>query len=163
MPEKEKKRLLERLSEAHQDVTVTLKEVDLEMPVFKDTGWLVRDILGHLATWDRETAKSLSAYQAGSEYLIPDFDEDAFNQRAVSEGRKLSGQQILDEFEGANNELKSAIQELPDDRFTGELLYPWGDERGDIATLVEYMIEHAVEHNDEIKQAAQEAEKDRDD
>jgi len=75
----------------------------------------------------------------------------------------LSGQQILEEFKGAYEALWSAIQEMPEDRFPGDLLYPWGDERGNIATLVGYMIEHADEHNDEIKQAAQEAEKDRDD
>jgi len=163
MTAKEKERLLERLSEAHEAVEATLKDVSLDKPVFKDTGWQVRDILGHIATWDQEAAKSLRAYQAGSDYVIPDFDEDAFNQRAVSKGRKLSGQQILEEFERAYEALWSAIQEMPEDLFPGDLLYPWGDERGNIATLVGYMIEHADEHNDEIKQAVQEAEEDRDD
>jgi hypothetical protein len=160
MPANVKNRLLDRLSEAHHAVEATLDNVHLETPVHNDTGWRVRDILGHIATWDREAARSLRAYRAGSEYIIPDFDEDEYNHRAVSEQRKLSVGQILEEFEGAYNELRTAIQEMPDDRFPGDLLYPWGDERGDIATLVEYMIEHADEHNDEIKQAAQEAEKD---
>ncbi len=162
MPEKEKKRLLDHLSNSHQALAATIKDVDLDMPVYEDTNWRVRDILGHMATWDRETAKSLRAYQAGSEYSIPDFDEDAYNQQTVSDRRKLSGQQILDEFEGAYDEFRSAVQEMPDERFPGDLLYPWGDERGNIATLVEYMIEHADEHNEEIKQATQDAEKDRD-
>jgi len=50
MSAKEKERLLERLSEAHEAVEATLKDVSLDKPVFKDTGWLVRDILGHIAT-----------------------------------------------------------------------------------------------------------------
>jgi uncharacterized damage-inducible protein DinB len=159
MSAKEKKHLLESLTEAHLSTRVVLDEVDLEMQVYQEEGWRVRDIVGHIATWDREIAKSLRAYQAGSEYLTPDLDEEEveFNERAVLEQQKLSTQQILNEFETAYDEFKKALQEIPDDRFPGELLYPWGDERGDIATLVDYMVEHAIEHRDEIKKAMQES------
>ena len=159
MSAKEKKRLLDSLTEAHLSTRVTLDEVDLEMPVYKDSGWRVRDILGHIATWDQEIANSLHAYRAGSEYLTPDLDEEEveFNESAVLKQQKLSTQQILEEFEMAYDEFRKAIQEIPDDRFPGDLLYPWGDERGDIATLVNYMIEHAIEHRDEIAKAAQKA------
>ena len=72
------------------------------------------------------------------------------------EQKKLSVEQLLSEFEQAYEEFKVAIQDMPDDRFPGDLLYPWGDERGDITTLADYMIEHAVEHRDEISKAVQE-------
>lgn len=156
MPVNEKKRLLDSLSEAHLAVKATLDDATLNTLVYTGVDWRVRDILGHIATWDREVAKSLRAYQVGSGYVIPEFDEDEFNQRAVSAQRKLSTGQILDEFEEAYLELSSAIRELSVDRFPGDLLYPWGDERGNIPTLVEYMIEHAIEHKAEIKNAAQE-------
>jgi hypothetical protein len=123
-----------------------LDDVDLEMVVHKETGWRVRDVVGHIATWDREVAKSLRANMAGFEYLTPDLDEDEneFNEAAVREQRKLTSEQILDEFEKAYDELWVAIVDISPDRFPGELLYPWGDERGDITKLVEYFIEHAV-------------------
>ena len=159
MSAEEKKRLIDNLTEAHLALRKLLEQVDLEMPVYKDSGWRARDILGHVATWDREVAQSLRAYQAGSEYLTPNLDEEEveFNEKAVQEQKKLSAEQLLGEFEQAYGEFKAAIQDMPDDRFPGDLLYPWGDERGDIATLVDYMIEHAVEHRDEIAKAAQEA------
>jgi hypothetical protein len=159
MSAKEKKRLIDSLTEAHLAIQATLEEVDLEMPVFKDSGWRVRDILGHIATWDRVVAKSLRAYQGGSEYVVPNPGEyeDEFNENAVAEQQKLSTQQILDEFEMAYDEFRKAIQEMPDDRFPGDMLYPWGDERGDIATMVDSMIEHAIEHRDEIVKAKQES------
>ena len=162
MSAKEKKRLIDSLTEAHLAVRATLDKVDLEIPVYKDSGWRVRDIVGHIATWDQEIANSLRAYQAGLEYLTPDLDEEEvdFNERAVLEQQKLSTQEILKEFEMAYDEFKKAIQEIPDDRFPGDLLYPWGDERGDIATMVDYMIEHAIEHRDEIIKAMQEVIKD---
>ena len=159
MSAKEKKRLIDNLTDAHLALRKMLDEVDLEMPVYKDSGWRVRDIVGHIATWDREVAKSLNAYRSGSEYLTPDLDEEEveFNEKAVQEQKKLSTGQILSELEQAYEEFRAAIQDMPDDQFPGDLQYPWGDERGDIATLVEYMIEHAVEHRDEIAKAAHEA------
>ena len=159
MSAKEKKRLIDNLTDAHLALRKMLDEVDLEMPVYKDSGWRVRDIVGHIATWDREVAKSLHAYRSGSEYLTPDLDEEEveFNEKAVQEQKHFSAGQILSELEQAYEEFRAAIQDMPDDRFPGDLQYPWGDERGDIATLVEYMIEHAVEHRDEIAKAAHEA------
>jgi hypothetical protein len=159
MSAKEKKRLVDSLTEAHLSTRASLDGVDLELTVYKDSGWQVRDIVGHIATWNQEIANSLRAYRAGEEYLTPELDEEEveFNESAVLEQRKLSTQQIQKEFESAYDIFKKAIEEIPDDRFPGDLLYPWGDERGDIATMVEYMIEHAIEHRDEIVKAKQEA------
>jgi tetratricopeptide (TPR) repeat protein len=161
MSAKEKKRLVDSLTEAHLSARSVIDNADLEMPVYKESGWRVRDIVGHIATWDQEITNSLRAYQEGLEYLTPDLDEEEveFNESAVLEQRKLSTQQILGEFESAFENFKRAIEETPDDRFPGDLLYPWGDERGDIATMVEYMIEHAIEHRDEIENAMQESQK----
>jgi hypothetical protein len=125
------------------------------MCVYRDTDWRIRDILGHITTWDREVTKSLRAFLAGTEYVIPDLDEDEFNQQSVLKQRQLSTQQIQVEWEQARDEFKEAIREIPSDQFPGDLLYPWGDERGSIVQLIEYMIEHDDEHRDEIVRAVQ--------
>ena len=155
MSTKDKKNLLDKLTEAHLATLVVLEKTNLEMPIYEDSGWRVRDILGHIATWNQQTAISINAYRAGEEYLIPDLDEEEadFNGRAVEEQKKLSSQQLLSEWEEAYNELKKAVQDMPADRFPGDMLYPWGDERGSIVDLVEYMIEHCDEHRDEIIKA----------
>ncbi len=46
---------------------------------------------------------------------------------------------------------------MPSAQYPGDLLYPWGDERGSIAQLVELIVEHDAEHRDEIVKAVQEA------
>jgi len=151
----EKKYLLEKLTEAHSAIRAILKGVDLEIRVYTDTGWRIRDILGHIATWDRQVAKSLRAFLAGTEYALPDLDGDEtkFNEQAVLEQRELSTQQIFVEWEQARDDFKEAIREISPDKFPGDLLYPWGDERGSIAHLVKYMIDHDDEHRDEIVKA----------
>jgi hypothetical protein len=155
----EKNNLLERLTEGHSAIRDILKGEDLEMQVYSDTNWRIRDILGHITTWDIEVTKALRAFLAGNEYVIPDLDEDEseFNQQAVLEQRELSTQQIVAEWGQAREDFKAALSDIPMDQFPGDLIYPWGDERGSIALLVEYMIEHDEEHRDEIVEAIQAA------
>ncbi len=159
---KDKKYLLDLLTETHVAVQATVMEIDPEMRVYTDTDtgtdWRVRDIMGHIATWDRQVAKSLRAFRAGTEYIIPNLDEGEhdFNQQAVLEQRELTAQQLFAEWEQARGDFKEALQEIPDDQFPGDLLYPWGDERGTIARLVEYMTDHSIEHRDEIVKAIEE-------
>jgi len=163
MADKDKGYLIDFLTETHSNLRVLVAAVDPEMLVFADSdegaNWRIRDILGHIATWDMEIARSLHAYRAGGVYLTPDFDEeeDDFNQQAVAEQRKLTTQELVAEWEQAHEEFKEAVQDIPDDHFPGDLLYPWGDERGTISYLVDYIVEHAVEHRDEIAKAIEEA------
>lgn len=153
----DKNNLLERLAESHSAIQRILEGIDLELRVYSDADWRIRDILGHIATWDREVAKSLRAFLVGSEYAIPNMDgeETEFNEQSVIDQREFSTQQIVAEWKQAREGFKAALREIPSDRFPGDLLYPWGDERGSIAKLVEYMIEHDEEHRDEITKVIQ--------
>jgi len=147
--------LLKRLAETHSAIRAVLEGVDLELRVYVDTGWRIRDILGHLATWDGEVTKSLRAFLARTEYVIPGLagDETEFNEQAVAKQRDLPTQQIVAQWEQAREDFKAALNDIPADQFPGDLPYPWGDERGSIPRLVEYMIEHDEEHRAEILKA----------
>ena len=151
----DKKTLLDMLIETHSATRAGLEGIDLEMRVYKDGDWRIRDVLGHVATCDRETAKALRAFKEGSEYIIHDLVEDDFNQKSVLEQRKLTTEDIFTEWEQAHEDLKSAVQEMPLEKFPGDFRYPWGDETGSIPQLINYMIEHDVEHRDEIEKAVQ--------
>ena len=162
MTAEEKKNLIDLLSESQSVTLAALQGIDAETLIYAQSDWTVRDIIGHLATWDRQSAKSLRAYRKGSEYSIPDLgeDEDDFNQQAVLEQRALTTQQVFAEWDQTRADFQAAVQEIPLELFPGDLLYPWGDERGDIAKLVNYMVEHDAEHRDEIVKATEESQKD---
>jgi uncharacterized damage-inducible protein DinB len=153
----DKNYLLDRLVETHSALRIILEGVDLDLQVYADTDWRIRDILGHIATWDREVTKSLRGFLTEIEYVIPDLGEDEtdFNQQAVSKQRELSAHQIVAEWGQAREDFKAALSDIPTDQFPGDLLYPWGDERGSIAKLVEYMIEHDEEHRGQIVKVLQ--------
>ncbi len=151
----ERRRLVELLTQTHTTTDALLDGINLELRVYPDSGWRIRDILGHIATWDREVAKSLIAFRNGEEYAIPDHDEDAFNAQDILSQQGLSSEAVYDEWEQSRVVFKEAVLQIPLEFYPGDLLYPWGDERGTIAHLVETMVEHDGEHRDEIATAIQ--------
>ena len=151
----DKGRLLDLLSGTHTKILAVLKEVDLEMPVYKDGSWRIRDILGHIATWDRQVTLSLRAYSQGKEYAVPDFDEDGFNEEDVKRQQALTSEQIYGEWRTARGMFKDVVRDMPRNLFPGDLLYPWGDERGTIEKLVTEMCDHDEEHYTEITKAVE--------
>lgn len=153
MKKSNKNLLINRLSETHAFTRKAIEGTDPDFCIYPDADWRIRDIIGHIATWDRQVANSLQAFMIGNEYCIPDLEEDSFNQQQVMESRKMTAHQVFQEGQQARKDFIQAIEEISLDRFPGDLLYPWGDERGSIAKLVEYMIEHEIEHRDEIVKA----------
>lgn len=148
----EKRRLLSLLAESFTTTRAMLEGADLEKRVYPDSDWRIRDVIGHLATWDRQVVKSLEAYRLGEEYALPDFDETEFNEREVLRYRVLSTAQVLEEWEQAREAFRRAVEEMPTDLFPGHLRYPWGD-RGSIAHMAKDMTRHDAEHRDEILNA----------
>ena len=146
----DKEHLLKLLTESHSGLHTTIDGIDPERRIYQDSDWRVRDIISHIDTWIRQVEKSLRAYHAGTEYAIPNLEEDAFNEQSVQVQRALSAQQVYQGWEQACADVIDALQGIPLDLFPGDLLYPWGDERGTIAGLVEFLIDHDAEHRDEI-------------
>ena len=149
----DRKRLIDLLAEAHSKTYALLEGIDIEMHVYEDSGWRIRDILGHIATWDRQVSLSLRAFSSGTEYAIPEFDEEAFNNEDVRRQAGLTSQQVFEEWEKARELFKDAVRDIPQDHFAGDLLYPWGDERGSVVKLVKDMCDHDEEHYSEILRA----------
>lgn len=153
MVTKDKKHMLQLLSESHTANLSLLEGTDLETPVHTNSDWQIRDIIWHLTTWDREVARSIHAFRVGNEYSISSFNEDKYNDSAFQEGRKLIEDQVIEEYKEAREAFVNSVNELPVEKVSEEMLFPWGDESGDIFQLVEYMVEHDAEHRTEITAA----------
>jgi hypothetical protein len=138
------------LAESYTKLLSTVEKFKLDTVIYDSPSWQIRDILWHIAVWDRQVTKSIRAYQDGSRYAIPDFDEDEFNQRAYLDGIKLTEELLLDECNRVRQDFQQAVVNFPIGEYTSHILYPWGDESGDITTLVNYMVEHDEEHTEEI-------------
>jgi len=155
MKQEHKENIIRRLSETHTALEEVIESLDLDQVIHTDTDWRIRDILGHIATWDRVLIHSIQTFLEGSEYVIPGMvgDETDYNARRVVEQRKLSSSKILTEWNQAREDFITIVQQIPTDKFFDELAFPWGDERGSVSVMIEYMIEHNGEHQEEILQA----------
>ena len=151
----QKRDIIQRLANAHDALKKSIDGLDLEQVIHEDTGWRIRDILGHIATWDRVLIHAIETYLSGSEYVISGMvgDETEYNSEKVEEQRTFSTTEILNEWNQAREDFIDAVQKIPEDRFKDELAFPWGDERGSLSFMIEYMIEHDGEHQEEILEA----------
>ncbi len=94
-----KEEILQRLSETHDDLEKTIEGLDLDLVIHADTDWRIRDILGHIATWDRVLIHAIQSFLEGSEYVISGMvgDETDYNQEKVLEQRNLPTEEIYQE------------------------------------------------------------------
>jgi len=147
--------LITKLKESCSTILKLLEGIDLEIIVYEDSGWRIKDILGHIATWDNEVRKSIEAFNAGNEYAIQELDENNFNHEAFISLRELNSVQITTKFVKTRQEFIKSIIDFDQELLENDFLFPWGDESGSLTKLVEYMIEHDDEHKDEILNAIQ--------
>lgn len=147
--------IIKQLSETHSALEQTVEGLDLELVIHEDSDWRIRDILGHIATWDRVLIRAIQTYLAGSEYVLPDMsgDETDFNAQNVMDQRNLSKSEMLAEWNQARKDFINAVQQIPPEKFNDELTFPWGDEQGSVTLMIEYMIDHNGEHQEEILHA----------
>ncbi len=147
--EETRQQMLSLLEQTRHETRALLFNLDPERVVHSDErAWRVRDIIGHLAVWNGEAARSLEAYAKGEEYHCIPGEEQYFdyNGPAAELRRSWSMQQVWAEYESTHDQLKEIITSLPDEKWTGELLYPW-NHRGSVEYLIRVMMAHeTVDH-----------------
>jgi hypothetical protein len=111
--------LLQRTREeraALDDVYAKLTEDELCAPVL-DGGWTMKDVLVHVATWER---RILSGFEAARRGEPPEpgpqtqHDTDAFNERNFLENRERTLADVIAEAGATHGEYVALIESLPD-------------------------------------------------
>src|SRR5262249_5600569 len=140
----EKRRLLTELDQARERVIRLIAGLDGQWEFYP--GWTVKELLAHMTGWDEATSDSLRAYAEGRESAIASYRGiDEYNSRSVATRTHLHFDRVKLEWEQARKELKAVIQDMPDEKYAGEVLYPWG-QRGPLSALVDVIIDHEHEH-----------------
>ncbi len=142
--EETRRLMLALLDRTRRETRSLLSRLDPERVVHDDErAWRVRDIVGHLAVWNGEAARSLSAHAKGDEYTcIPTRAEyDEYNGPAADERRAWTVEQVWAEYEASHDQLKMIVETMPAGKWDGEMLYPW-NERGTIEQFIKRMMKH---------------------
>ena len=149
-----KAELLRQLDQTHQAMLDLLKTVDPEQVIYEETGWRVKDIVAHVATWDAETLRSFHALRRNTSYQIPNFtDVDDFNAYAATARMDETMERIMTDWEATRSWMKIIFNAMSDDDFAVEMTYPSG-RQGSARDLAEEIPDHEREHMEDIRSAA---------
>lgn len=89
-----------------------------EFPVFETSNWSVKDLLAHVAAWDRWQHQTMAALLTGDQ---PDFaaaaDWDVFNAAAVAAWRDRTLAEVISEMRAARSAWVEWIRQVPLHRF----------------------------------------------
>ncbi len=117
-----RRRLLARLAAERGALVWQLLDLEMqtltESRVFEVGDWSVKDLLAHVAAWDRWQHQAMAALFAGNQ---PDFaaaaDWDVFNAAAVGASRDRTLAEVLTEMRAARSTWSEWIREVPLKRF----------------------------------------------
>ena len=81
--------------------------------------WSMKDLIGHITTWENEAMKSLQNYfqQNDVKMLAWPSDLDAFNARTTEEKRAKSLDDLLDDMKTTHEETVRFIQAMKEEAF----------------------------------------------
>ena len=148
-----KTELLRQLDQTHQEMLDLLETVDPFQVIYEETGWRVKDIVAHVATWDAETLRSFHALRRNTDYRIPNFtDVDDFNAYAAHARMDESMERIMADWEATRSWMKIIFNAMSDDEFAAEMTYPSG-RRGIARDLAEEIPDHERQHLEDIRSA----------
>lgn len=154
--EQSRRSLLDLLAQTRRETRSVLSSFDANRVVHNDErAWRVRDVVGHLAVWNGEAARSLVAYAGGDEYtcIAGESEYYDYNGPAAEQRKSWSVDEVWAEYEATHDQLKKAIETMPADRWDGAVIYPWS-ERGTVEELIHVMMKHEkVDHCDIVMEA----------
>jgi hypothetical protein len=112
---------------------------DIDSPFIGE--WSLKDIVGHVASWEAEVIVSLRAVREGRRPPLLDFDRadiDEWNADHVERKRDLDFWSLLQQLRSSRERLLGEVARIPDSEFA--------DDSSDRLALVRQLVSHDREH-----------------
>ena len=128
-------------------------EVVMTRPVVE--WWTVKDVMGHITTWEQASLDSLEHFHQHGQIKLLDIGDDAaldrYNKRAAAYKRDWFVARLRADFENTHRALVAAIEHLSDAQLQTQLPAPFPEG----FTLEKYLAsdtwEHYREHAEQIE------------
>jgi uncharacterized damage-inducible protein DinB len=117
--------------------------------------WSVKDVLGHLVSWEAELVTALARleqYQQRPPRIIEIEDIDEWNAEQYSQNAPRALDSILEDFEGVHKHLIQALEALDDRTLDDNQRFSWMEGEPLSYLVAENAIWHEEEHADDIRQ-----------
>jgi uncharacterized damage-inducible protein DinB len=139
---------LARLAETRQALYRAIQDLGVEemTQVQVEGVWTIKDILGHITSWEETCLGPLRRYAGGGPFQV-DVIEDylAWNDQQAARKRDITLDVILDELATVRQGLVDAARQLPPERWEQTVPFSWGGE-GTIADVLDVFIQHELGH-----------------
>ncbi len=135
---------LDLLERTRLETRLVLSGLNPDRVVHDDErAWRVRDVLGHLAVWNVEAARSLNSHARGEEYTCIESSGRYYdyNGPAADERKQWSLDEVWAEYESSHDQLNAAIKTMPANQWDRPMLFPW-NEPGTVEQLIIVMMNH---------------------
>ena len=149
-----KEDVLAKLAESRRDLHRAIQGLsDEEMTQVQVEGvWTIKDVLGHIASWEEFCLKPLQRYADGDPFEAEvTKDYLSLNPVLVSRKRNTPLDTILDEWDAIRQELTATASKLSAEQWEQKVISPWGDE-GTVTEMLDELYEHELEHAHTIQQ-----------
>lgn len=108
--------------------------------------WTVKDLVGHIAAWEKALVQPLKGFLQGGEFVPEDIpDHDLWNSRQVEARRELTFDHILQEARLTRQELLELTSRLSPEQWALILPAPWGSHET-LAQMLDGLAWHEEEH-----------------
>jgi hypothetical protein len=140
--------LLAALAGARQEL---LAAAGLHPPTERDKflacgEWTAKDVLGHVAEWERMGAEGVRLMAAGKPPDVePILDMDAWNAAHVEARREQPWEEVWHDLHAARGALLAGVEKLARTELGREFPFPWGG-RGTAYNWLRVFVEHDRGH-----------------
>jgi uncharacterized damage-inducible protein DinB len=114
--------------------------------------WTVKDVLGHIASWEETYLEPLRRYGDGEPFEVEVIEDYmTWNDEQAACKRDIPLEVILDEVTAVRQALVAAASGLSAGQCERRLSFPWGG-GGTVAQALDVLYRHELEHMRTIQQ-----------
>jgi uncharacterized damage-inducible protein DinB len=149
-----KEEALARLAESRQALHQAIEGLSQEemTQVQVEGVWTVKDVLGHITSWEETCLKPLRRYADGGPFEVQVIEDYlAWNHEQAAHKRDTPLEAILDELATVRQELIEAASRLSAEQWKQRVPFSWGG-KGTIADVLDVFHQHELEHLRHIQQ-----------
>jgi hypothetical protein len=145
-----KAEIIAKLVQTRQELKNLVADIPPEKEIYPE--WSVKELLAHFAGWDDAAVAGVRGVLAGKNpIIVAPLGPDDYNARTVSERESLPLAHIIKEWELNRELLLDLVEQIPEDKFDTQTIYPWGEE-GTLGDLILGMAGHELFHIGEIRE-----------
>ena len=139
---------LARLAESRQTLHQAiegLSEEEMTQPQVEGV-WTVKDVLGHIASWEETCLEPLQRYADGGPFEVEVIEDYmAWNDEQAAHKRDVPLDTILDELANVRQGLVEAASRLSAGQWRQRVPFSWGGQ-GTIAEVLDVFYRHELGH-----------------